>query len=302
MKILEEIRIPDLNGKIYILRVVEEEKINVLEFERDELKFRIELLGYTANYLLQIANSLSVKFSSLNYLLPGYSQPIENIQPPRASTAPVKRTFGPKSSNPPQFNKEISVDEAINIILNKSSIPDEMVKVKLDIDSMIKFIFAYKKGSEIYVRGETNIFKQHNLFIEYKLFNEALKKLLNDKIISERHKTSQKGDPYSVFVIPREIPIEYQNNKTPTKIETKQENVPPVLKSATDLIPSTKDILEDLFVSFSSQEAEFDLELFVSEAQFKKISREESVNFFNKKIEERNKQYRQKKQTSSDTT
>ena len=44
MKILEEIKIPELDGKEYIIRIVEEEKINVLEFVKGEQIFRMELI------------------------------------------------------------------------------------------------------------------------------------------------------------------------------------------------------------------------------------------------------------------
>lgn len=73
MKVLQELRIPELDGNDYIIKILEGEKINLIELIRGDEIIHIPLLGYTPHFLFQVLNQISVKFSSINELLLNFS-------------------------------------------------------------------------------------------------------------------------------------------------------------------------------------------------------------------------------------
>ena len=303
MKILQELRIPELDGNDYFVTILEGEKINLIELKRGDETFHVPLLGYTPDFLFQVLNQVSVKFSSMNELLPGFSQPITNILPPRAPSAPIKQDHGPKSTSPRQFSKTITVDEAVAIMQRKAQIHQQMVKVDLNSANIVAFIAGYRGGSTIYEKRVLTDMKAYKLFIDFDLFKETLEQLLHQNIISLKNKISGIGNPYSVYVIPKDL-LEKTVKPKEEKVTLVPANALPPISQNPEVQPRPfsqpaiqKNIMKDneleaLFNSYA--DSELDLELFVSEAQFKKISREESMNFFRKKIAERERKLLQK--------
>ena len=330
--ILYEFTIPIDQTDQIIIRIVQEELINVMELLQGEQKIRIKLLGYTPNFLAEMINLQAMKYSSLHNINPQFQPFIPNLQPPRPQSSFFqKSSYGPRSTAPatqssdrPQRLSEISVQEAIDIINGKKPRPERTVRVKTNEQEMVDFIIAYKGGSELYIRGELKIFKSYNLFIDFKLFTETIARLVHEKVVGERHKNSRAGHHYIVYIIPKTIPID----SGVKKVETSQQETPepshvgtrptpntlgetrPVRKDkrptekeerslpevklvpATDVKSTITEFLEQLFYSY--QDDELTLDLFISEATYQKIPAEIARAFYLKKLEERDLKYAQK--------
>jgi hypothetical protein len=277
-KILNEFIIPLNNNQNIIIRVVQEELMNVLLLIQEDQTIRLPLIGYTPNFLAEMINLNAMNYSSLHNLNPQFQPFVPNIQPPRSQPAYAPRkTFGSKNSAPVQFSKEITTAEAIAIVQKKVSPPTETVKVRSTPEEMVDFIIAYKGGQEIYVKGELRVFKGLNLFIDLKLFTETLARLVRDKVVGERHKTSATGNPYTVYVIPKTIGPKEEEKKIVEKT--------PELIPASEVQSTVTEYLETLF--YSLQDEDLTMDFFISEASYEKIPPEIARAFYEKKLAER---------------
>jgi len=339
--ILDEFKMPVNGNNEVILRVIQGERVNILQIIMDDKIIPIQLIGYGANALFEVGNKFAIKYASLTELMPNFPPFTPHAQPlrqeARATYTPRSNSVS-KSTSPIQFSKMITVDEAIAILKNKAPVPPERVKIKTTEAEMIDFIIKFKGGSEIYMKGDLKVIKEANLFIDYKLFKDTMDKLLADHIIAERHKISRTNHPYTVYIIPREVPGKKESvltntsksgqtsipNQPPstetinlsamsgqTRVEIQphqkeeekiavpqQQQVPASLVSADTIKSSITDYLETLFYSF--KDSELNLEIFLSEAQFQKIPIEVARDFYIKKLEERDKRLlRMQKMTSN---
>lgn len=313
-RVLDEFKMPVNGNTEVILRVVQGERLNTLLIIMDDKVIPINLIGYGANALFEVGNKFAIKYASLTELMPNFPPFTPQAQPFRGQQGYTPRPTFTKSSSPIQPSKEITVDEAIAILKKKSPVPKERVLVKTTPADMIDFIIKFKGGSELYVKGDLTIVKEANLFLDYKLFKDTLVTLVRDRVISELHKISRTDHPYTVYVIPKELPVSNSDSGTrpvpattnieknntdssPAKSELptttlpiRQGQVSPEgvsLVRADQVKSSITNYLETLFYSF--QDSELNMELFLSEAQYQKIPLEVARDFYIKKLEERDK-------------
>lgn len=343
--LLYEFSMPvDGYGKI-TYRVVNNGHFNILQIIWGEYVTPIPLIGYSANFFFEMGGRLASKYASLSELMP-HLPPIElSPQPvyPQQNFSFGRTSFGnssPNPSNPKSFPKNkkktdplkiISIDEAVAILKGKQNIPDRYVKVAITEETMADFIVKYKGGSELYINGEYETFKEAKLFINFDLFRNTTLQLCTDKKITKYTKISQKHKKsYDVYRIPKELPVIALEQTPPEKITAPvSETVPTPANTINlakmtdqpkdeDLAPQSYDIspkvserssapdfeqptlvpasaakssitnyLETLFYSY--QDAELDLQIFLSDAQYQKIPPEVARDFYIKKLEERDK-------------
>lgn len=304
-KILYETKIP-MNGYGEILyRVVTTDNFNILQIIWGEYTIPIPLIGYMPHYFFELGGMLVSKFTTSTQLQSNLSpfEQVTQLSTPQQSnvlrTKTVSETKTKTSNQSVTYNRkqqrqleEVTIDEAVAILKGEKTKPEKYVKVAITKETMVDFIVKYKGGSELYINGEYTEFKDAKLFIDFDLFRTTTLQMFTEQKILKKTKISKKrNQKYDVFLIPKTLLKESEKPSVESyRPGQYQVFAAPVSSSVSEVNSSITNYLERLFYSF--QDSELNMELFLSEAQYQKISLDVARDFYIKKLEERDKMLR----------